>query len=203
MQNHEYSKPNRRRFLKGILASGAVSCMGCSSLLAHALSPKMLWMPPQDHKYLDRSGMSYQKIFDFAYKLHTIPLLQRMAEEMGREKFITMLKSLSTEIGLVTETRDFWSGLLDSVFWTHVITREIIEESDTVLKYNVTECLWAKTFRESDAGDIGFALFCFPDFARARVAHRKLIRTKTLMQGDDHCDFNFEMDDRGDGVDYS
>jgi hypothetical protein len=147
--------------------------------------------------------MSYQKIFDFAYKLHTIPLLQRMAEEMGRPQFIDLLKSLSTEIGLVTETRDFWSGLLDSVFWTHVITREIIEESDTVLKYSVIECLWAKTFRESDAGDLGFALFCFPDFARARVAHRKLTRTKTLMQGDDHCDFNFEMDNRNDGVDYS
>ena len=126
----------------------------------------------------------------------TIPLLQRMAAEMGKERFIDMLKSLSTDIGMVTETQEFWSGLLDSIFWTHVITREIIEESDTVLKYNVTECLWAKTFREAEAGDIGFALFCYPDFARARVAHRTLTRTKTLMQGDEHCDFYFEIDAR-------
>ncbi len=196
---HDYKCSNlsdRRRFIKGILASGAFSCMGCSHMLAHAFSPHTHREPPQDHKFLDGSGMSYQKIFDFAYKLHTIPLLQKIAEQMGREKFLNMLKSLSTEIGLVEETRDFWSGLLDSVFWTHVITREIIEDSDTALRYNVTECLWAKTFRESDAGDIGFALFCYPDFARARVAHRKLTRTKTLMQGDEHCDFYFEMGDR-------
>ena len=195
MQNQVFSESSRRRFLKGILASGAASCMGCGPLLAHALSPPLSAMPPQDHKFLDRSGMSYQKIFDFAYKLHTIPLLQKMAEEMGRERFLEMLKALSTEIDLVTKTRDLWNGLLDSVFWTHVITREIIEESESVLKYNVTECLWAKTFREAGAGDIGFALFCYPDFARAQVAHRRLTRTRTLMQGAEHCDFYFEMDD--------
>jgi len=136
MQNHEFLEPSRRRFLKGALASGAVSCMGFGPLLAHARSPRMHREPLQTHKFLDRSGMSYQKIFDFAYRLHTIPLLQKIAEEMGRERFLAMLKSLSTEIDLVTETRDLWSGLLDSVFWTHVITREIIEESESVLKYN-------------------------------------------------------------------
>jgi hypothetical protein len=194
MQEYDFSRSGRRRFLKGMLATGAFSCMGGSPLLARALNPAVRYVAPQDHKFLDRSGMSYQKIFDFAYKLHTIPLLQRMAAEMGKERFIDMLKSLSADIGMVTETQEFWSGLLDSIFWTHVITREIIEESDTVLKYNVTECLWAKTFREAEAGDIGFALFCYPDFARARVAHRTLKRTKTLMQGDEHCDFFFEID---------
>ena len=194
MGEHDFSQAGRRRFLTGLMASGIVSCMSGGRLLARALDPPGRCVSPQDHKFLDRSGLSYQKIFDFAYKLHTIPLLQRMAAEMGKERFIDMLKSLSTDIGLVTETQEFWSGLLDSIFWTHVITREIIEESDTILKYNVTECLWAKTFREAEAGDIGFALFCYPDFARARVAHRTLTRTKTLMEGNEHCDFYFEID---------
>ncbi len=196
MLDQKFSDPGRRQFLKGILASGAISCLGCCPLLARSLSPPTPQNPPQGHKFLDKSGMSYQEIFNLAYSLYTIPLFEKMAEQMGREKFLNMLKSLSTEINLVTETRELWSGLLDSVFWTHVITREIIEESDAVLRYNVTECLWAKTFRESGAGDIGFALFCFPDFARAQVAHRKLTRTKTLMQGDAHCDFYFEIEDR-------
>jgi len=185
--------PTRRQFLREILPAGAFSCLALGALPARSGEVDNGTLQSEGHKFLDDTGLNYQQLFAFAYRIYVIPLLKRMAEEMGQEKFFEMLKSLASEVAVVQQTRDMWNELLSGVFWNHVLTREIIEDSETALRYNVTECLWAKTFRESEAGDIGFALFCHPDFARARVAHRKLHRTKTLMQGDEHCDFYFEL----------
>lgn len=174
---------SRRQFLRNVLPAGAFFCMGSYPLFSSQSS--------QTHKFLEKSALTYKEVYEFAYKIHTIPLLKKMAEEIGKDKLIEMLNSLSTEVFF--ETQQLWEEVISSVFWTHVITREIIEETEQDLRYNVVECLWAETFREAAAGDIGYALFCQPDFARAKVMHRKLNRTKTLMQGDEFCDFHFEL----------
>lgn len=182
---------NRRQFLRNVLPAGAFFCLGCNPLFARADKGEKSAQSSQKHKFLDNSALTYKQVYEFAYKIHTIPLLKKMSQEMGKDKLIEMLQSLSTEVFF--ETQELWEEVISSVFWTHVITREIIEETETDLKYNVVECLWASTFLESDAGDLGYALFCQPDFARAKVMHRKLNRAKTLMQGDDFCDFHFEL----------
>ncbi len=66
---------------------------------------------------------------------------------------------------------------------------EVIEKSDEVYEMKVTECLWAKTFRDKNAADIGYATVCHGDFTEATAYHPKLKlkRTKTLMQGHDCC----------------
>jgi len=53
----------------------------------------------------------------------------------------------------------------------------------------VTECLWAKTFRDAKAGDIGYATICYQDYAMSQgfSSKLKMIRSKTLMQGHDYC----------------
>lgn len=190
----------RRNFLKGILPAGAMVCLGSNPILAKASGGEDPSEPSPEHKFLEKSDMDFQETFAFAYKIYMIPLLKKMAEDIGREKLIESLKSYATEVTFVQQTTEMWRSLLTSVFWTHVLTREIIEDSELNLKYNVTECLWAKTFREAEAGDIGFALFCYPDFARAIVADRKLTRTKTLMQGAEFCDFHFELDEKPDTI---
>ena len=184
----------RRNFLKGILPAGAMVCLGSSPILAKASSGENPSKSSPEHKFLEKSNMDFQETFAFAYKIYMIPLLKKMAVDIGPEKFIESLKSYATEVTFVQQTTEMWRSLLDSVFWTHVLTREIIEDSELNLKYNVTECLWAKTFREAEAGDIGFALFCYPDFARAIVTHRKLRRTQTLMQGAEYCDFYYDFE---------
>jgi len=57
----------------------------------------------------------------------------------------------------------------------------------------VTECIWSQTFREANAGDIGFISICYADEAIAEAFDQrlKLIRTKTLMKGDDCCHFRW------------
>ena len=76
---------------------------------------------------------------------------------------------------------------------THGTTDEIVEEAEDRLVFNMTECLWAKSWREMGAADIGFLWNCKPDYALVQAMHPrlKLKRSKTLMQGDDCCDFTY------------
>lgn len=76
---------------------------------------------------------------------------------------------------------------------THGTTDEVVEETKDRLVFNMTECLWAKAWREMGAADIGFLWNCKPDFALIQAMHPrlKLKRSKTLMQGDECCDFTY------------
>lgn len=76
-----------------------------------------------------------------------------------------------------------------SHFWKHVLTFEVVEDTPQAFEVQVTECLWAKTFREIGAADIGYLLICHPDYAYCQGFNSKITmsRSKTLMQGDDYC----------------
>jgi len=73
--------------------------------------------------------------------------------------------------------------------WMHMLTLTHPEDTSEKYCYNITECLWAKVFKDMNAADLGYVLKCSHDFAMARAMHPKLglKRTKTLMQGDDCC----------------
>ena len=59
----------------------------------------------------------------------------------------------------------------------------------------MNECLYAKTFRENDAGDIGYAAICIADFAVTDEFNKsiKLTRNSCLMKGDSCCLFEYSM----------
>jgi len=41
--------------------------------------------------------------------------------------------------------------------------KESYEETDQHQVTRITKCLWAQTFREAKAADIGYAAICYPD----------------------------------------
>ena len=55
--------------------------------------------------------------------------------------------------------------------------------------FNVLRCPVAEYFRARGAADLCVASWCNLDFPLGELTHRKLVRTKTLVQGADHCDF--------------
>jgi hypothetical protein len=156
------------------------------------------------HMFLEDSNMSFQEVFDFAYK-RLIPVLQGLARELGEDHFLETLKKVAFESALKAgqaTARELacndlaaftGSGSEPSHFATHVLTREIVEDTPQAFELRVTECLWAKVFREMGAADIGYALLCHTDYADCQGFNPKirLIRSKTLMQGDDCCDHRF------------
>jgi hypothetical protein len=191
---------SRRQFFSKILPVGTLCCFGCSACFASAKSEKK-------HKFLEDSGMSFQQVFDFAFKEFYIPLMQSFANEIGKDEFIETLKKARSELSKQegqnlakslgkNDMASLAAFLKDNVFTKNTFTDEIVEETDQAFAANTTECLYAKTFREADAADIGYASFCHGDYAftSAFNPEMKMIRTKTLMQGHDCCNHRGVME---------
>ena len=70
---------------------------------------------------------------------------------------------------------------------------EVVERSPNRSVSNIRKCIWAETFRSLGAADIGYLWECKQDYVLASTIHPrfKMKRTKTLMQGDDCCDFTW------------
>ena len=191
---------SRRQFLKNVLPAGTLFCLGCSNLLAMHNGVDEQEVSEKKHKFLENSGMSFQEVFNFAFKESYIPIMQSLANVIGKDEFIEMLKRASSEIGAESgrdmaksmqknDLTAYASNLKANELYKHILTYEIVEETDKAVQLKITECLWAKTFREAKASDIGFAAQCYRDYAWTSAFNPKMrfIRTKTLMQGHDCC----------------
>ena len=55
--------------------------------------------------------------------------------------------------------------------------------------FDVVRCPVAAYFREQGAADLCVASWCNLDYALAQLTHEKLVRTKTLAEGQGRCDF--------------
>jgi hypothetical protein len=55
--------------------------------------------------------------------------------------------------------------------------------------FDVVRCPIANYFRGQGAIDLCTASWCNLDYALAELTHERLVRTKTLVRGDDRCDF--------------
>jgi hypothetical protein len=156
------------------------------------------------HKFLEGSNMTFQEVFDFAFK-SLIPVLQGLAKEFGEDQFLGALQKVVFEsawkAGQDTArqlpTNDFAaftaSAREPSHFGKHILTLEIVEDTPQAFEVKVSECLWAKTFREMGAADLGTSLICHRDYADCQGfnPHITMSRSKTLMQGDDCCNHRF------------
>lgn len=60
-------------------------------------------------------------------------------------------------------------------------------------------CRWVKSFRESEAGDLGHAMVCSAGLAISAAFNPKLrpTREKSLMQGQERCHFRYTMEGSG------
>jgi len=186
-----------RRGLFSILPAG---CIGCAS------GGVCMGQAPAEHGWTEKSDMTWEDVFRFSFQKDYIPLLKELAEQIGREKFVGMIQKATTDVVLKKAAqrpkREFSFPALVAGWKTmpalmqHALTAEILEETATSFEYKVTRCLWAKSFVESKAGDIGYAAICYPDYAVASSLSPKLklVRTKTLMQGDDYCNLRYVME---------
>ena len=82
--------------------------------------------------------------------------------------------------------------------WTHANIDEPSKVTENTRTCNTVRCLWADTWREWGAEDIGYLICCGPDFVTIPAQHPnlRLERTKTCMQGDDCCDFKFIWEEK-------
>ncbi len=193
---------SRRQFLKNVLPAGTLFCIGCSSLLAMPNKVDKQKVKAKIHKFLEDSGMTVEEVYKLVYQ-ESIPILQNLANDIGREKFIEMLKKASAKNTTqlftdiiknlpkkdMTALADFWNGIINTFPYNKAFTYEITEKTDKVFEMKFSECLFAKILREMNAADIGYAFLCSPTDAFAKAFNPKIKGThpKTLMQGHDVC----------------
>jgi hypothetical protein len=193
---------SRRQFLLKTLPAGTLFCLGCKNLsgFPDILDPQKT--STQKHKFLEDSGMTIEQVFRFSFE-NGIPIFQTLAKDIGREKFLEMLKKASNENDVQfvkTATKDFpkrdfaafvdWNiKMINSFPYNKALTFEIVEKTDKAFEVKFTECLWAKILREMNAADIGYITMCDPDGAMNREFNPKIkaANPKNLMKGDDVC----------------
>jgi hypothetical protein len=198
---------SRRQFLTAVMPACALTCLGFKFALAQETKktpaageetqPAHLF----DAEYPRK--LTYRQHFSNRYR-EAIQLAQALQEEMGEEKTIDFLKrdtskrllaygksqaSQSDDTGLHQYVEQFRA--VDQ--YKNVLTMEIVEDSENAFEMKVTECIWADVFRDADAGELGNAMVCHGDYAWAQGFNPniKLVRDKTLMQGDAICNHRY------------
>jgi hypothetical protein len=192
------SPMNRREFVTKTAAACSLFCCGGGSLFA-------LFRHGQEaakkHKFMLDAGMSYNEVFQMAIGRLYLPTIEAVATEIGMDKLQKVLledmkKRVADQVKNLPsrELKDF-AGFFKSPdpFSANTLTLKIVQDTDQVFEMRVSECLWAKTFKDSNAADIGFKLICSADYVTAEAFNPKikLIRDKTLMQGHDHCNHKY------------
>jgi hypothetical protein len=205
MKNYQKSMDqNRRDFILKAIASCTLCCLAGPKLIASGNGSAAIDFE-DEHKFLKDSGMSNQEVYEFAFKEWYIPAMKNLKDQVGHDRFIEMLKKSSDKLyepkdyegvdysdRTLTAFADFEKQICD--YYSDCITWEV-NEDESVFEIKITECLWAKTFREADASEIGYAGVCYTDYGMTKAfnPNLELIRDKTLMEGSDHCHFKWTM----------
>ena len=131
-----------------------------------------------------------------------VQMAKEMEHELGREKMLETVERASDRFAVESfkkqlegrepiENFDDFASMPDdlaaSPFYPQATIVTMRRESPNRMAFNVTECLWAKTFRDINEPELGYVICCRLDFAMAEACHSRLRleHTKTLMQGDD------------------
>ena len=128
------------------------------------------------------------------------PVIRAFAAEFEKEKTYDLVRRTMQEIsrGLGKE-KSLGGGGLENLkskcisIWNDggALEVSIREDSDTILAFDVTRCDFADLYRELGFGDIGTLISCDRDaaFLDGFDPELELVRQKTLMEGEDLCDF--------------
>jgi hypothetical protein len=202
------TRKSRRHFLATVVPACAATCLGFKLALAQEKTKATAEgkaaiedLHPFDAE-LPRQ-LTYRQFYRARYR-EAIELAKAMQEEMGPEKAIEFLKKNTTKNmgdygkSQAEKTEDHSLHAYTEQFrkvenYKNTLTMEIVEDSDQAFELKVTECMWAGTFLDADAGDIGFAMVCHGDYAWAEGFNPKikLVRDKTLMQGAAICNHRY------------
>ena len=142
---------SRRQFLLNIFPAGTLFCLGCGSLSALTASQEVQKAVEKKHKFLEDSRMSFQEVFEFAYK-GFVRLMKDFGDEIGKDNLVEMMKRVidndikkeALKEAKDSQVKDFasfraeWRKKPDR-FWDHVQTSTIVEDSDKAIEFRVSE----------------------------------------------------------------
>ena len=132
-----------------------------------------------------------------------IPLIEALGDAFGRDSVLAVVREtivkIAREQGAALSQEMGGNSLkhfVDSLaYWTRddALEIDVIEQSDEILSFNVTRCRYAELYESLGIREIGTSLSCTRDFALIEGFNPiiSLKRTRTIMEGADHCDFRY------------
>lgn len=89
----------------------------------------------------------------------------------------------------ITCVEDFHKIITSEDSVTH--TGTLFLTRNGAIGYKTTRCMWVEILKEFGAPELGYAVACHYDFHKAKYISKnfRLTRTRTLMQGNEICDF--------------
>jgi hypothetical protein len=131
-------------------------------------------------------------VYDTLKASHGVETAKKTIAAAVRESAVEQARQLAAAVGGNTSMQSFIDRQEP---WLRggALEREIIEQSDTRYRFNVTRCKYAEMYRDMGLGEIGHLLSCQRDgtFCEGYDKRLKLKRTQTIMQGAGHCDFDY------------
>jgi len=133
------------------------------------------------------------------------PVIRAVAQRIGMDSTLAILREVNRQEafqrGQNMRKSDGQNGidvLVDDVAtWGDggVWEMDVLERTPTTYFFNVTRCPYYEKYRELGVEEFGVEFSCCRDepFARGLNPHLVLMRTKTLMEGADHCDFQYYL----------
>ncbi len=114
------------------------------------------------------------------------PMILAQAKESGRT---ASARAGGNTLSHYAEAKRDWAA-------EEALKEELVELTDKVFRWNVTHCAYAEMYRKLGLADLGYELSCARDYAMVSGFNPKMIlhRTKTIMGGDDICDFEVTLE---------
>lgn len=203
MDKQRSDKLDRRELLGSVLPACAMTCMGSHAL---ALGAPTAAIPQDTHKFdmLVEPVPSWRR-YEVVKIRRFLEFSQYLAEQMGRDQVIDLLKGFQSSRNASQAVRaaerlgsndfDAFKRFYDPSIpaLNRIVTLEIVENTDTVYEWRITECINTVPYLGANAADIGYAAACFGDYAFAENFNPaiKLTRDKTIMEGHPYCNHRY------------
>lgn len=207
----KHQRNSRREFLTRslpacALSMCALSCMGAAGSMLYGRS----YAQDEIHKFDKEYEFSRAPTLRDLSRMRNsqyINFCKYLTNELGEEKGIDIIRDFSDkrseEIGMWVAKRDSdnsftnFTKVFKSPQMMDTLAMEILEDTDTAFEVRITECLSYEIYKESKCdGNLGYACVCHGDhgFARGYNPKIKMIRDKTLMEGDAYCNHRYIME---------
>jgi hypothetical protein len=133
-----------------------------------------------------------------------VSLIEGFTRELGRDKAMqvasTAIRADAREAGKAmaakfagSSTRELLQVLKQVWAADEALEYDLLELTQKTLSFNVTHCKYVELYTRLGIKEFGYCLSCSRDesFVTGFNPHMKLVRTRTIMQGGENCDFRF------------
>ena len=137
--------------------------------------------------------------------LAIVPVIRSVSQRIGKDEALAILKEVNQQEAfqrgqnmIKTEGLNKIEELVNEVAsWGEggIWEMDVLEQTSTTYFFNVTRCPYYEKYLELGLEEFGVGFSCCRDepFARGFNPQLTLMRTTTIMEGADHCDFRYYL----------